>query len=68
VKLVLQELGKILLHYCVFFFFFFDMSAQEGGGEFELVTSTLLGVVLNYCVSYILPNAPFYRHKIITGG
>jgi hypothetical protein len=28
------------------FFFFFDMSAQEGGGGFELVTSALLGVVL----------------------
>jgi hypothetical protein len=27
-------------------FFFFDMSAQEGEGEFELVTSALLGMVL----------------------
>jgi hypothetical protein len=26
--------------------FFFDMSTQEGGGGFELVTSALLSVVL----------------------
>ena len=28
------------------FFFFFDISAQEGGEEFELATSASLGVVL----------------------
>ena len=30
----------------VLFFFFFDMSTQEGGGGFELVTSTSLDVIL----------------------
>jgi hypothetical protein len=29
----------------ILFFFFFDMSAQEGEGGFELVTSASLGVV-----------------------
>jgi hypothetical protein len=28
-----------------FFFFFFDMSAQEGGGRFELVISASLGMI-----------------------
>jgi hypothetical protein len=39
----LQHLDKGELN---FFFFFLDMSTQEGGGRFELETSTLLGVVL----------------------
>jgi hypothetical protein len=34
-----------LLGLFVFFFFFFYMSAQEGEGGFELVTSALLGVI-----------------------
>jgi hypothetical protein len=32
-------------------FLFFDMSAQEGGGGFELVTSTLLGVIPADCAT-----------------
>jgi hypothetical protein len=35
------------------FFFFFDMSTQDGGGEFELVTSVSLNVVL-VGLSYLL--------------
>jgi hypothetical protein len=43
---------RLLICYCIkllkdlfIYLFIFDMSAQEGGGRFELVTSASLGVV-----------------------
>ena len=42
---VVPDLISLMVVKYSYYYFFFDMSAQEGGGRFELVTSVSLGVV-----------------------